>query len=449
MSTLLPKVSVSRVNPHVLQTEDGKPFFFVGDTAWELLHRLTKPEVTEYFKARQKQRFNMVWICFLPECDCVRQPTREGFYPLEYEDPLKLQERYVAWTKWVIEEAARHDLYVGFLPAWGDKMTAPWGAGPVLFNDTKIARGFGELVGKHFGGYTNIMWVLGGDRPPYIEKGTWVEKQAKDLHVDPNSDWRPLWSAMAEGIHKTSQHRHVMTFHPTGSTGSGTGKAIHNESWLDMNCMQSGHGDGRDVQLWNNVEHDYNLQPAKPTFDGEPNYEDHPVAPWPKWDTKNGYYDEYDVRRQLWRSVFAGSCGVIYGHHSMWNFADEHHRWINFAKMDWRQALHRPGAEQVRHLRALIESSSLFDLVPDQSVFVSNGEFGDHKRALRNSKTGSVMIYNPRGSRVTVKSEVARGKKAEWFDPSTGKRQAAKGEDKGDSIQFPTPSDIDWVLILG
>ena len=39
----LPQLKVSD-NGHYLQTTDGKPFFYQGDTAWELFHRLNREE---------------------------------------------------------------------------------------------------------------------------------------------------------------------------------------------------------------------------------------------------------------------------------------------------------------------------------------------------------------------------------------------------------------------
>lgn len=90
-----------------------------------------------------------------------------------------------------------------------------------------------------------------------------------------------------------------------------------------MNTVQSGHGSGKDVPVWKWMERDFNLPNPKPTLDAEPNYEDHPVDPWPKWDEKKGYFTEYDVRKQCYRSVFAGGCGVTYGHHGVWQFYSE------------------------------------------------------------------------------------------------------------------------------
>ena len=39
----LPRLKVSE-NQRFLVKEDGKPFFYLGDTAWELFHRLNREE---------------------------------------------------------------------------------------------------------------------------------------------------------------------------------------------------------------------------------------------------------------------------------------------------------------------------------------------------------------------------------------------------------------------
>lgn len=38
---VLPRLSAS-ADGHFLQCADGSPFFYLGDTAWELFHRLTR-----------------------------------------------------------------------------------------------------------------------------------------------------------------------------------------------------------------------------------------------------------------------------------------------------------------------------------------------------------------------------------------------------------------------
>ena len=124
---------------------------------------------------------------------------------------------------------------------------------------------------------------------------------------------------MARGIRESTKDQCLITYHPWGGLQSSS-QDIHQEPWLDLNMFQSGHGSGPDVANWDMVRRDRAYQPVKPTLDAEPNYEDHPVNPWPKWDPANGYYKDYDVRKQSYRSVFAGACGVTYGHHAVWQF---------------------------------------------------------------------------------------------------------------------------------
>ncbi len=39
-------------NGHYLVRDDGKPFFWLGDTGWELFHRLTLEEINLYLDNR-------------------------------------------------------------------------------------------------------------------------------------------------------------------------------------------------------------------------------------------------------------------------------------------------------------------------------------------------------------------------------------------------------------
>src|SRR5690349_9266928 len=43
----LPRLEVSE-NHRFLVTTEGKPFFYLGDTAWELFHRLDRKEAADY-----------------------------------------------------------------------------------------------------------------------------------------------------------------------------------------------------------------------------------------------------------------------------------------------------------------------------------------------------------------------------------------------------------------
>jgi hypothetical protein len=260
---------------------------------------------------------------------------------------------------------------------------------------------------------------------------------------------------MAKGIDDGSGFRPFKTYHPMG--GHSTSAWLHDEDWLDMHMMQSGHGGGHDVPVWEWVERDYARIPVRPILDGEPNYEDHPVNPWPNYSLRNGYFRDYDVRKQCYRSVFAGACGVTYGHHSVWQFCGERYEVINFADRPWTDAILRPGAAQVQYLRKLMESRPYLTRIPDQSLILSTGVGNDqsrgdsHARATRDESGSYAFVYLPRPLPITVDLNKLSGEKVKawWFDPSTGEAAlAGVFPCKGELTLSPSGSRPDWVLVL-
>ena len=102
--------------------EDGTPFPYFGDTAWQLFHRLDSTEVKYYLADRQAKGFTVIQACILAELNGLDTPNRNGDLPLFDNDPTRPNEAYFAWVDFVIQEAAAHGLYVGLLPTWGDKV---------------------------------------------------------------------------------------------------------------------------------------------------------------------------------------------------------------------------------------------------------------------------------------------------------------------------------------
>lgn len=419
---------------HYIQHSDGTPFFWLGDTAWELFHRLTPAEIGQYLDDRSAKGFNVIQAVILAEMDGLRKPNQQGEVPLTDLDPTRPNENYFALVDSVVRRAADRNMYMGLLPTWGDKVTQLWGTGPVVFNPEN-ARKYGHWLASRYKNAPNIIWILGGDRPPKNDDG----------------DWRPVWKAMAEGIEEAAGPEVLITYHPSG--GSSSSRFLHNEKWLDLNMMQSGHGDGHDVPVWDRITADRLLVPAKPTLDGEPNYEDHPVSPWPVWNPENGHYRDHDVRKQLYRSVFAGACGVTYGHHSIWQFWNPREQKINHAEKVWNEALNRPGAFHAGILRRLMESRPLNDRIPDPSIIVAGqGEKGEYMTAFRDGKGRFLMVYFPVGKTATLDLSSLSGKKARlwWFNPRTGKKEASLRQTTGKKITLTPPSTggtNDWVLI--
>ena len=84
-------------NKRYLITSDGTPFYLLGDTAWELFHRLSREQTLHYLDTRREQGFNMIQAVMLAELDGLTVPNANGDFPLVQNndstyDPTKLCE---------------------------------------------------------------------------------------------------------------------------------------------------------------------------------------------------------------------------------------------------------------------------------------------------------------------------------------------------------------------
>src|SRR5262245_42769169 len=159
---VLPQLKVSE-NHRFLVTESGQPFFWLGDTAWELFHRLNREEAERYLKNRAEKGFNVVQAVALAEFDGLTATNAYGHLPLKNNDPLHPVEEYFQHVDWIVGKANALGIYVALLPTWGDKWNKKWGVGPEIFN-AQNAEGYGEWLGRRYK-EAGIVWVLGGDRP--------------------------------------------------------------------------------------------------------------------------------------------------------------------------------------------------------------------------------------------------------------------------------------------
>lgn len=420
---------------HYLQYEDGTPFFWLGDTAWELFHRLSLDEIKMYLHNRHDKGFNVIQAVILPEVDGLRVPNRYGQVPLIDLNPEQPNDEYFQLVDSVIAIAKDKDMVMALLPTWGDKVTAKYGGGPAVFTPEN-AYVYGLFLGERYGNSSNIVWVLGGDRPPQ----------------DSDDDYKPIWNAMAKGLKEGSRKNHLMTFHPGGYVWESS-PYLHHAPWLDFNMNQSGHA-GVNIEIWKTIRRDWDLEPPKPTIDAEPCYEDHPINPWPTWNPKDGYFRDYFVRTRLYRSVFAGGFGVTYGHHSVWQAYQPGVQKQNYAEFYWYDALDRPGAFQAGYLKRLIESRPYLERVPDDSIIVTGqGEKGEYITAFKDQKGRYMMIYLPVGKSITVDAMSINSKRVRcwWYNPKNAETKYIGKLKKENLMQFTPPAlgdGNDWVLVI-
>jgi len=400
-----------------LEYPDGKPFFWLADTAWELFHRLTREEADHYLTMRAQQGFNVIQAVLLAELDGLDAPNANGHRPLLENDPTKPDPSgYWEHVDWIVDRANELGIHMALLPTWGDKINKDWGVGPVVF-DAANAYVYGSWIGKRYGARPNVLWMNGGDRDP---------KDKKDVY-----------QAIAKGIRDHEDKRRLMTFHAPG--GSSSSNYFHGEEWLDFNSFQSGHWYYA-IRADEMLDKDYALTPTKPSLDSEPNYENH--RPF-----KDGfiypYLREFDVRRACYWSVFAGGCGVTYGCHAIWQMASDRYEPLNFPLGTWQQSMELPGARQMRFLKDLMLSRPYFGRVPDQSLIVE-GLLKDDLTARATRGDGYAFVYLPGPRPLKIDTSKLGKVKATWFNPRTGE-STPTSERNG---YYHAPTAEDWVLVL-
>ena len=172
-------------NNHFLIKEDGTPFFYLGDTAWELFHRLNREEADQYLEDRVEKGFTVIQAVALAELEGHKDPNAYGHLPFINLDPARpavkegLANDYWDHVDYIVDKANDMGLYIGFLPTWGKY----WHDSSEPLFTVQNAAVYGEWLGKRYKD-KDIIWVLGGDRT--IES---------DLH-------REIIKSMAKGIKK-------------------------------------------------------------------------------------------------------------------------------------------------------------------------------------------------------------------------------------------------------
>ncbi len=415
----------------------GKPFFWMGDTGWLLLSRINRAEAENYLVTRKRQGFNVVQIMVLHTAKMTNpatgpalidgDPARPRTTP--GSDPGKPGE-YDYWDHldWVTKRAEQLGIYLALVPCWGSIADAG------TLNLTNAST-YGRFLADRYKDQPNIVWLNGGDTRSEMRSAVWEALGSTIKRYDPN---------------------HLMTFHPIGRTDSAW--QWHTAPWLDFNMFQSGHRsyaqEGASAHAednWRYVADDWIRTPAKPVIDGEPSYENipqglHEPTPQPRWKAE-------DARRYAWWAVMAGAFGHTYGENHIMQFFTPGADTANFEPVTpWTEAIEAPGANQMRYLRALIESRPMLERVPDQSLIADNGVRYDRVLASRGKTYAFAYTYTGRPFTMRLGKTAGGQVRASWYSPRDGKTQAIGAFANKGTHRFDPPGDTapgnDWALVL-
>jgi hypothetical protein len=433
----LPLLKISS-NKRFFQTADGKPFFWLGDTGWLLFAKCKREDAIKYLDDRKQKGFNVIQVMLIHDVKlAVNVYGDSSIHNGDVSKPVINDEHVVddlKYTYWdhvdfIIDEAAKRGIYMALVPVWG---------GNIKYVNEKQAKIYATFLANRYKNKSNIIWLNGGDI-----KG---------------SDGLKQWNIIGNTI-RSIDKKHLIGFHPRGRNSSSIW--FHNEAWLDFNMFQSGHRSyAQDTSSnetlhygednWRYAKDDYKLKPAKPTFDGEPSYED---IPYGLHRADEPYWKDYEIRRYAYWSVFAGGCGFTYGHNSVMQFYMPGDSGTSyFPKVNWKEGLNAPGAGQMMFLKQLILSNGYFDRVPAQELITDNGERYNYVAATKGKDYAMFYVYNGRSFTVDLKKLGFKLSRISWFDPSIGEGTSYEFHSEKKIMEFKPPvkkeGAKDWVLIL-
>jgi hypothetical protein len=403
--------------------QEGKPFFYLGDTCWLLFQRPNRAEVDEYLKDRAAKGFTVIQAYVLRGLGPKHPDGNSsllGAAPLIDRDPTRLNEEFFKNVDYVVNRANELGLVMGLVTAKSWHVNEH----PEKVFDEKNAYLFGKILGERYKNNA-VMWFPGGDSPPGKDQAVWV--------------------AMAKGLRDGSGGSQLVCYHGQGSTSSSMW--FHQAPWLDFNSIQSGHTFQSDSYAF--VSKDYALTPAKPTVDMEPAYENHPTG------ANQPRVDAHKVRTQAYSALLAGAAGHGYGSLDLFYFyKDADGPFPKNGFQHWRTALAYEGSRQVGLMRRLFEQRPWHKMAPDQSVLAAEQGEGTRRLVAARARDGSfVIVYTPVGRPVSVHMNKLDGARvnAQWYDPRNGTWKAVGQYSNEDTQEFAAPTQgeqDDWLLVL-
>jgi hypothetical protein len=360
---------------------DGRPFFWLGDTQWELGRAFTLAEVGAILQNRADKGFTTIQVMLTGVGDGTR-PNWAGDAPWQDNDPATPNEAYFRHVDAVLELAGRyglvlvlgvyHQLQVDRIPFAKAQSYARW-----------IARRYRDVP--------HIIW---------------------SMYPRAEAAYAPICRVLAEGLQEGDGGAHLITVHPDPSPASSSflqGEALSaSVSWLAFHSIQT----WKYVELiYPMVRQDLALEPAKPVVMAEGAYEggtEYGFEVTPLW-----------ARRQAYHSYLAGGHHT-YGHNDNWRVPPA-----------WREALDAPGAFHMGILRRILEArSEWWNAAPDQGVFAEEPKGGPRRMphplrnvAIRSAQQDWALAYLSSDTTVAVRLDrVAAGGTvdAAWIDPTTG-----------------------------
>lgn len=416
-------------NGRYLAHESGQPFFWLADTAWNGALLSTPEEWQYYIQNRRHQGFTAVQFV-TTQWRAAPHGDRFGQLPYSGRERITVHPDFFQRMDQKVTALEQNGLLAAPVLLWAIQ----GGSNPEINPGVSLPEDQAILLARYMvarWGAHKVLWILAGD-------GNYQGDRAEK------------WKRIGRAVFSDIDHAPVL-LHPGGMQWPYD--QFKDEDWLSVLAYQSGHGDDNRTLQWI-----FSGPPAtqwqqfrKPLINIEPPYEFHI-----SYQSKTRISPLTVRRASYWSLLSTPTAGVSYGGHGVWGWDDGTRPPIDHPNsgtpLPWPLALDMPGAEQMRHLSHLFRAIPFWTLRPAQEILANQPGKADpkaHIAAAQSATADLTVVYTPQARAVDLHIEKLPAQfSASWFDPRTGATEEVVAAVNGSTIQFATPSEGDWVLLL-
>lgn len=409
---------------HYFQYTDGTPFLWIGDTWWNWTKRgINFSTYKNLVDDRAAKGFNVGQL-FVAANGWGRQSSLlDSTYAI-------LDVAHMQKVDSMIEYANSRGITM-WIHGWWSRENLNKTAGK-----EKIQRWWRYLVHR-FAAY-NVIWVIAGEYNMDNYGGLGL----------------PFWKDLGAQIKVEDPYNRIVSAHNTPPNWEGgmdapqwsTTEILNNETWLDYNQSQVGHGRMANEMIPSVISKAYATSPPKPIVVTEPWYE-----------FIEGNPTGRDVRFAAWSAILSGAAGHTYGGGHVWlaNVPEAPSgtggAWPLETGFE-RNTLDYEGARSMGYLAGFFKKIKWWKMAPHPELVL---EYPVNKYCLALPGQEYVVYLRWGGTfKIDLKTAAEKdGFECYWFDPGTGQSLTPKVVKGGTEVFLSAPGGYpgnvnfhDWVL---
>jgi hypothetical protein len=397
----------------------GTPWFGLGDSPWSLFGQLDRHEADVYLDDRAARGFNLLLTSVVENHYSDDPPNNAAGDPPFVGKIFRSEpnEAYWEWVDYVVEAARARGITLLLCPAY----LGFHGADDGLEDEVADASeddmaAYGQFLADRYGGFPNIMWLIGHDQAPSAALKAREEALARELPP-----------SQLVGV---------------GGTDDGLlGSADWSPTTIDVD-FETVYSYRFEPVL--DVQTAWRQEPTRPVLFLEGRYEQEP-------DARLG---AELLRLQEYGAFGGGAAAVMFGNNPIWNFEGNP---LSGYEGSWQDNLDSLGSRDAALFGSLVRSLDWSPMAPDLEnslLGAGAGRAGELAGVRRSTREGFVYLPSPRPT--TLDLSVFAGVdqiEIQRVDPRSGARTDLGTHPTSAAVTLPDPGrnaagDDDWVYLL-